>query len=368
MTALTREASLKQMEGSGGASHSFSEDEKEAFSEHINICLGRDPVLARHLPLDPTSMELFTKTQDGLILCKLINLASHEAIDERTMNVKDTLNIYQKTENQNLVLNAAKAIGCQIINIGSFDLIEGRPILVLGLVWQIIRIQLLGQISLRNIPELVLLLKDDETMADFLKLPPEVILLRWLNYHLHKAKSTRIAHNFTSDLCDCEIFSIVLNRLSNACELITSTDRVERAAQVSPPPPPIRPPPRCVCPCSPSAHCVPRGGIRSFCVVFAVNGAVRACVGARAGSVSADRRGLSALARANWHCAAPPSYSMPCAVSVGYPLAGCSRYRWTHAPALHKRSGCARCRRCPCLRPPPFPLLCTRSCSLCSLC
>jgi plastin-1 len=104
------------------------------------------------------------------------------------------------TENQNLALNAAKAIGCQVINIGAQDLIEGRPHLVLGLVWQVIRIQLLAQITLRNVPELVLLLEEEETLADFLKLHPELILLRWLNYHLAKAGSTRTVKNFGSDL------------------------------------------------------------------------------------------------------------------------------------------------------------------------
>ncbi|RYY78133.1 hypothetical protein EON63_17980 [archaeon] len=73
MSALHKEASFR-VEGSGGASHSFSEDEKEAFSEHINICLSSDPDLARLLPMNPSSMDLFSKTQDGMILCKLINL------------------------------------------------------------------------------------------------------------------------------------------------------------------------------------------------------------------------------------------------------------------------------------------------------
>lgn len=152
------------------------------------------------MPLDIDSMDLFEKSHDGLILCKLINLASHDAIDERAINTKEDMNVYQKTENQNLVLNAARAIGCQVINIGAQDLIEGRPILVLGLVWQIIKIQLLSQISLKNYPELVLLLEPGESMTDFLKLHPEVILLRWLNYHLKKANSSRVATNFGSDL------------------------------------------------------------------------------------------------------------------------------------------------------------------------
>lgn len=197
---LARENSIKSVAGVSGGSHTFSEEEKQAFSSHINFCLAHDPHLQRLLPLDPDSMDLFSKTADGLILCKLINLASADAIDERAMNIKENLNVYQKTENQNLALNAAKSIGCQIINIGAQDLIEGRPILVLGLVWQVIKIQLLSQISLRNFPELVLLLNDGETMADFMKLHPELILLRWLNYHLRKANSDRVVTNFGNDL------------------------------------------------------------------------------------------------------------------------------------------------------------------------
>lgn len=214
-------------------SHSFSEEETQAFSEHINFCLGHDAVLnGRILPLVPDSMDLFTKCNDGLLLCKLINLAAHDAIDERAMNVKKDLNVYQKTENQNLALNAAKAIGCQVVNIGAQDIIDGSPTLILGLVWQIIRIQLLSQISLRNFPELVLLLNEGETMAEFMKLHPEVILLRWLNWHLKKARSSRVANNFTSDLSDSEVYSVVLNRISKgSCPLIVETDPLARASR-----------------------------------------------------------------------------------------------------------------------------------------
>lgn len=197
---LKKQPSERSIEGAGGASHTFSDEEKQAFSEHINFCLSSDPALSKILPLNVDSMDLFEKSNDGLILCKLINLASSDSIDERAMNIKENMNVYQKTENQNLALNAARAIGCQVVNIGAQDLIEGRPILVLGLVWQIIKIQLLSQISLKNFPELVVLLAEGETMSDFVKLSSEVILLRWLNYHLTKAGSSRVAHNFGSDL------------------------------------------------------------------------------------------------------------------------------------------------------------------------
>lgn len=76
----------------------------------------------------------------------------------------------------------------------------GRPVLVLGLLWQIIRLQLMGLIHVKNIPELDVLRHEGEDKAAFIKLSPEVILIRWLNYHLRKAGSTREANNFSSDL------------------------------------------------------------------------------------------------------------------------------------------------------------------------
>lgn len=63
-----------------GASHSFAEEERSAFAEHINQCLRGDPLLARHLPLDIESEEIFEKAGDGLLLCKLINLAVPDTI------------------------------------------------------------------------------------------------------------------------------------------------------------------------------------------------------------------------------------------------------------------------------------------------
>ena len=73
-------------------------------------------------------------------MCKFINWAVANTIDERVMNTKK-LTVYTIHENQTLVLNSAVAIGCNIVNIGAEDLIEGKPHLVLGLLWQIIRVR-----------------------------------------------------------------------------------------------------------------------------------------------------------------------------------------------------------------------------------
>jgi plastin-1 len=230
---VTKAQGMLKVEGAGGAQHTFSEEEKIAFSEHINHCLSVDPLCSRLLPIDPHSMQLFEKTGDGILLCKLINLAQADTIDERAMNKKEGMNVYQKTENLNLVINAAKAIGCQVINIGAQDLIEGRPILVLGLVWQIIKIQLTCQISLKNYPELILLLEPDEELASLLRLPPEDILLRWFNYHLRRAGTTRRVTNFGNDIKDSECYSLLLNQLKPAvCDHVTESDAVARAQHV----------------------------------------------------------------------------------------------------------------------------------------
>ncbi len=54
----------------------------------------------------------------------------------------------QQQENLNLALNSASAIGCQVVNIGAEDLMAGKPHLVLGLLWQIIKIGLFADIEL----------------------------------------------------------------------------------------------------------------------------------------------------------------------------------------------------------------------------
>lgn len=101
---------------------------------------------------------------------------------------------------------------------------EGREHLVLGLIWQIIKIGLFSKVDLKTHPELFRLLGPDETLDELLKvfapallicttirpslfhlliiyqLPPDQILLRWMNYHLSRAGWHRRVTNFSSDI------------------------------------------------------------------------------------------------------------------------------------------------------------------------
>lgn len=72
----------------------------------------------------------------------------------------------------------------------------------------------------------------DEELHTFVKLPPEQILIRWVNYHLTRAGTSRRITNFGSDILDSEIYSILLNQLSSTCTLAQETDLITRAAHV----------------------------------------------------------------------------------------------------------------------------------------
>ena len=61
--------------------------------------------------------------------------------------------------------------------------------MVLGLVWQLIKMYLFKQITISQVPGLVNLLREGETLADLMKMSPEEILLRWVNHQLEKVRS-----------------------------------------------------------------------------------------------------------------------------------------------------------------------------------
>lgn len=58
----------------------------------------------------------------------------------------------------------------------------------------------MGHINVSSFPELIYLVQEGEEVSSFSLISPEDILLRWLNYHLRKADSSRTANNFTTDL------------------------------------------------------------------------------------------------------------------------------------------------------------------------
>jgi len=227
------------LQGSGtGITHVINNDEKEQFVEHINMQLKDDPQIGSRFPIDEYSMDIFDQCKDGLLLSKLINDSVPDTIDDRVLNYPKggkPLSSFHITENNNVVINSCKAIGCNVVNIGSEDLAEGRPHLILGLLWQIIKIGLSAKIDIAVHPELFRLLKDGETLDDMLKLPTEQILIRWMNYHLKESAYGKSVNNLSSDVKDGYAYTYLLNQLdSSQCSLapLNETDNHKRAEMV----------------------------------------------------------------------------------------------------------------------------------------
>ncbi|CCE61250.1 hypothetical protein TPHA_0A01670 [Tetrapisispora phaffii CBS 4417] len=221
-----------------GTTHTINEEERREFTKHINSVLAGDADVGHMLPFPEDTFQLFDECRDGLVLSKLINDSVPDTIDTRVLNWSKNgkeLNNFQASENANIVINSAKAIGCVVVNVHSEDIIEGKEHLILGLIWQIIRRGLLSKIDIKLHPELYRLLENDETLEQFLRLPPEQILLRWFNYHLKQANWNRTVTNFSKDVADGENYTILLNQLnSSLCSTapLQTTDLLERAEQI----------------------------------------------------------------------------------------------------------------------------------------
>lgn len=217
-TVVSKKENLETLGGMSsqsaeGTTHSVRMEEQLAFSDWINSNIGHDVDLSHLLPIDGEGRELYAKIKDGILLCKIINHSCPDTIDERAINKKN-LTVYREFENLTLALVSSQAIGCNIVNIDAHDLAKGKPHLVLGLLWQIIRIGLFSHITLDSCPGLASLLFDGERLEDLMKLSPEAILLRWVNHHLANAGVSRRCTNFQSDIVDSEVYSHLLKQIA----------------------------------------------------------------------------------------------------------------------------------------------------------
>ncbi|KAM9325617.1 plastin-3 [Gastrophryne carolinensis] len=197
---------------SEGTQHSYSEEEKYAFVNWINKALEKDPDTKHLLAMNPNTNDLFRAVGDGIVLCKMINLSVPDTIDERVIN-KKKLTPFTIQENLNLALNSASAIGCHVVNIGAEDLKDGKPHLVLGLLWQIIKIGLFADIELSKNEALAALLRDGESLEELMKMSPEELLLRWANFHLENAGWHTI-NNLSMDIKDSKAYFHLLNQIA----------------------------------------------------------------------------------------------------------------------------------------------------------
>ncbi|KAG7220794.1 hypothetical protein INR49_031451 [Caranx melampygus] len=124
---------------SEGTQHSYSDEEKVAFVNWINKALVKDEDCQHLLPMNPHDESLFTSQNDQPVSARHNRRKSHQHQKAHHL---------QNDRESGLALNSASAIGCTVVNIDAHDLMAGKPHLVLGLFWQIIKAGLFADIEI----------------------------------------------------------------------------------------------------------------------------------------------------------------------------------------------------------------------------
>ncbi|EGG19919.1 calponin domain-containing protein [Cavenderia fasciculata] len=222
-----KEVSLINTQAEDGSVHKYSEEEKVAYSKFISERLSDKIVeLKNYIPIDPTSDQLFTNCNDGVLLNKLMESLFPSQVELKGLVIKIKMNPFEKVQNQNIVIKNATKVGCIIVNIGAEDLVNATPYLVLGIIWQIIKSGLLSQVN-QNANEILEILFDEEEQTDHTdgendqkvelhakeEHSAEQILIRWVNYHLEKAGIERRISNFSEDIQDSIVYSHLFSQL-----------------------------------------------------------------------------------------------------------------------------------------------------------
>eukprot|EP00117_Sycon_ciliatum_P036197 scpid51586/ scgid3649/ Fimbrin; ABP67 len=216
--------------GSGGK-HSYSAAELYSFVEHVNRLLSSTDV--PNVPI-AEAKDLFDIQQDGALFCYLLNHVKTNAVNLSQLKRPATSKL-AAIGNQNLVINGARTIGCKIENISAEDLYDKREYLVLAVLWQIVKASLFQRVTVKHHPELIRLAAPNEDLSEFLRLPAEGILLRWINYHLRNAGFVREVQNFSSDVADGHVYIHLLNQLlGQQCPLtlLEDLDALPRAHNI----------------------------------------------------------------------------------------------------------------------------------------
>ena len=96
------------------------------------------------------------------------------------------MDVFTIQNNINLAINASKQLGIKAIGVSAKHFVDKVPHLVLTIMWQLLRLAASGSIDLKHCNEIFNLKEEGEEDAAFLKLKPEEILIRWINWHLKK--------------------------------------------------------------------------------------------------------------------------------------------------------------------------------------
>ena len=150
----------------------------------VNATLAGDSLWGAVLPLSSAGggAALFSAVHDGTLLCRLVGAVAQREV-ACTRGGADGMSLFDCEANVERALHAARLAGCAIPGVSAQALIEGEPVSVMTMVWQLLHLKLIKPVSVHAHPELFSLVMPGEEDA----VVPEELLLRWLNHHLRLA-------------------------------------------------------------------------------------------------------------------------------------------------------------------------------------
>eukprot|EP00792_Barthelona_sp_PAP020_P007292 TRINITY_DN3135_c0_g1_i2.p1 TRINITY_DN3135_c0_g1~~TRINITY_DN3135_c0_g1_i2.p1 ORF type:complete len:536 (+),score=158.16 TRINITY_DN3135_c0_g1_i2:43-1608(+) len=213
----------------------YDDEEKISYINFINSALQEVTEVADRVPIDTVGDDVFTVVSDGILLSHLINVTIPDAIDIRAVIQKPKMNPYESASNLRLVIGSMKGLGCSLVGTDEQAVFNGEKVPILALLWQILKSALASKITIKKVPELSLLLKDEEEFSDILNLNIDELLIRWINYFVSKYDSSRVIDNASTSLKDGTVLAILIYHLCENkfdLELVLNMEIEERFAYI----------------------------------------------------------------------------------------------------------------------------------------
>ena len=95
----------------------YTQEEISCYAKFINTYLQNDRVLKKKLPIDPYNDEIFSKLNDGIILCKLLLILDPNCIVEGAIKTSAQMSVSDKRQNVQMALTAARSNDLPLIGI-----------------------------------------------------------------------------------------------------------------------------------------------------------------------------------------------------------------------------------------------------------
>ena len=197
-----------------GGDDEYDKDLMKTYINTLNKCLCDDEDTRNKIPIDPESEEdVFEKLKDGIVLCKLENLADKNLLNEDSLKTGDNLSDDDKNANVEKAIDSADKLGCPT-KLKPRDVLRGKKKKDQDIVGDILERVMVPPKTIKDHPDSDDLVKEGETKDDLAKGPVDDFLKRWVNKHLKAAGHPKEIENFGDDLKDGEVYTVLLNNIA----------------------------------------------------------------------------------------------------------------------------------------------------------